>query len=471
MRKDNNKRDTIKKCVYALLFTTPLVIGVIGYLYAGENILDALYYGIGLYGFDFEDSETPIIGLEIARWTAPLVTATSVLVVAKSVFNYLHVCILALFRKDSNIVYGDSLYAKAFCDIEEKAVYSEKVPVRHGKNHYIMFASDVDNFSFVQNYAEHLKGKNIYLCLNEMDSTLLTARLSKDKTDQSLIKFFNPNDVIARSFWRERKLWNCSKKELKIAIVGFGSLGRRLLERALQLNLFATNQQIEYYIFGDCKRFEMTHSSMNLMNQDMVLYFEKDSEEQWQLFGTMDMIIVAEETDVDLMQSILGCSSSKTMIYYYSPSEDNISDYIATERLISYGHNSSVFTLDNIKTDKLYENAIALNEVYQKKYNSPAWEKLTGFVKESNISAADYGEIIKKLNEKEISENELAELEHCRWCRFHFLHYWRYGIPQNGNNKDEIEKIHQLLVPYNDLNANNKEKVKEVIRMWNGSIN
>ena len=458
-------KDKIKKSIYILFFLTPLVMGFISYMCDGKNISDALYYSISLYGFNFEKSESPSLCLEIARWMAPLVTATSILVVAKSFFAYFYVCILAL-RRDSNIVYGDSDFGKAFCDIEKKAIHCEKKFVAHGKNHFIMYESDIDNFSFLKNNLKFMADKNVYVCMNELDSTMLNSELSNNMPPNVLIKFFQPNDVIARTFWKEQQLWKLGKPEWKIAIVGFESLGKKLLERALLLNLFDTNQKIEYYIFGDCKRFELTHASMSLMNSDKILYFDKDSMEQWRLYQTMDMIIVTEEMDVDLMQSILGCSSSETKIFYYSPNDDDINKYIATERLVSYGYNNNVFTLNNIKTDVLYENAIALNNIYQEKYNGPNWESLSGFAKESNVSAADYGVIIQNLIKKEMPEEELAQLEHNRWCRFHFLHYWRYGIPKNKMNKDETTKIHQLLISYKELSQDDKDKVKEVIHMW-----
>ena len=33
--------------------------------------------------------------------------------------------------------------------------------------------------------------------------------------------------------------------------------------------------------------------------------------------------------------------------------------------------------------------------------------------------------------ELESVERELAELEHIRWCRFHYLNHWKYGKTKN----------------------------------------
>ena len=69
----------------------------------------------------------------------------------------------------------------------------------------------------------------------------------------------------------------------------------------------------------------------------------------------------------------------------------------------------------------LIEKAQSLNTHYADQYGSEKdWNKLSGFLKGSNISAADFGEVLSVLNER-IGEEEQAELEHIRWCRYMFL--------------------------------------------------
>ena len=59
---------------------------------------------------------------------------------------------------------------------------------------------------------------------------------------------------------------------------------------------------------------------------------------------------------------------------------------------------------------------------------------------------------------------KLAELEHIRWCRYHYLNNWHYGIPENGKTKDLEKRIHCDLVPYSDLNEEAKERDRDNIR-------
>ena len=114
------------------------------------------------------------------------------------------------------------------------------------------------------------------------------------------------------------------------------------------------------------------------------------------------------------------------------------------------------------------------------------WDKLDAFTRCSNISCADYHEIRLKMMEAEqiptqvdqLSSEQmkeklewLAELEHIRWCRYHYLANWRQGIPENGKAKDMETRIHKDLVPYHRLELDSagqeteKEKDRENIRL------
>ena len=59
----------------------------------------------------------------------------------------------------------------------------------------------------------------------------------------------------------------------------------------------------------------------------------------------------------------------------------------------------------------------------------------------------------------------LSELEHIRWCRYHYLNNWSYGVPEGGKNKDKIRRIHTDLLPYGELSEEDKEKDRENIRI------
>ena len=56
-------------------------------------------------------------------------------------------------------------------------------------------------------------------------------------------------------------------------------------------------------------------------------------------------------------------------------------------------------------------------------------------------------------------------MEHIRWCRYLLLNYYRYGVPENGENRDDVKRIHKDLVKYSDLEQSERDKDKEAIRI------
>lgn len=433
----------------------PLLLGILGYLSVGENISDALYYSINLYGMGFEKPEAFVLMLEIARWMAPLMVATSLFLFAQMILNLFKVWIHS-FKSDSGVVYGDSEYAAVLAENEKSVMFSEKLPLPRTKNHFVMFASDRDGFAFCRKNMSRMRNKNVFLCTQETENAMLKPEAS--------IRFFSPNDVIARQFWKERQLWGTERRKLRIAVIGFGNLGKRMLEKALQLNLYSQEQSISYFVFGEEKRFAWMHSDMDLMNDDSIHYYKYDGKMQWKLLNTMDMVIVTEKAEMSLIQSIAGCTRADCQIYYFNPEADDAARYLDVNRLIPFGESSKVFTVENIKTDKLYENAIQLNDYYRKLYGGPEWKELSGFLKESNISAADYGEIIFALSEMNHTDRELAQLEHVRWSRFHYLHYWKCAEP--GMSKDPQNRLHPCLMRFEKLPLSEQQKDLEQVQMW-----
>ena len=94
------------------------------------------------------------------------------------------------------------------------------------------------------------------------------------------------------------------------------------------------------------------------------------------------------------------------------------------------------------------------------------WDKLNFFTKMSNIAATDYHKIRLMLMEADGSReinDRVSELEHIRWCRFHFLNHWKYGETADGR-KDPENLIHPCLVPFEKLSQIDKDKDTESIK-------
>ncbi|MGP1434458.1 MAG: RyR domain-containing protein [Catonella sp.] len=135
-----------------------------------------------------------------------------------------------------------------------------------------------------------------------------------------------------------------------------------------------------------------------------------------------------------------------------------MSSYIEYRKPVPFGRYKDVFTEENILREKLIEKAKALHNYYESIYNTgKKWEDLSGFLRGSNISAADFGNILADLNKDEM---ELAELEHIRWCRFNFLNYYKYGEVRN-----DVERIHNDLVQFDELSLEEQKKNIEAVRI------
>ena len=93
------------------------------------------------------------------------------------------------------------------------------------------------------------------------------------------------------------------------------------------------------------------------------------------------------------------------------------------------------------------------------------WDALKGFVKGSNLSAADYHTIrllvmekrkLRTDNPSALTEEEkslLSEMEHVRWSRYHFLNYWK-----KGSIRDNEKKIHPCLARFSELSPETQKK-------------
>ena len=200
------------------------------------------------------------------------------------------------------------------------------------------------------------------------------------------------------------------------------------------------------------------------MNEDELIFYDKKDFEAWNVISGSDLIIVADDLEAEVLQTVI-VKSAGVPVYYYSPEEGDLASYIAYGNLIPFGRRAQVFTDENIRRRKLIWKAIALNEYYADQYGAEKdWELLTGFLKDSNISASDFGEVLSFLS-KEKPEEELAKLEHIRWCRFHYLNYYTAGIPVNGKNRDDSKRIHKDLVDYDELDPAEQRKDMEAIRI------
>ena len=94
-----------------LLILVPFVMGVTGFtVLDGQPVVDSLFLSMEMYFLNYSDSP-PNILIEIARWTAPLMTASGVLMSISKLRGKI-LQLLRYYRGDSIAVYGMTFTGK-----------------------------------------------------------------------------------------------------------------------------------------------------------------------------------------------------------------------------------------------------------------------------------------------------------------------------------------------------------------------
>ena len=252
----------------------------------------------------------------------------------------------------------------------------------------------------------------------------------------------------------------------------------------VQKNIFHPDQHIEYHVFYADRKFAACVPGLQNM-EDSVLFHEEEWYQAKECINKADRILVSDqENDVAFLNDFLSFAPQKR-IDIFSGEGELLKMLFQRPNLHVYDSEQEGRKIENILNEKLFEQAKQLNLNYAMMYGTAKsneearekeWKKLNAFTKYSNVSSVDYHEIRKQMlrsfTGSDCTEEgaylpylELfAELEHIRWCRYHFLNDWSYGIPKNGKAKDADLRIHRSLIPYRELSEAEKEKDRETVR-------
>lgn len=444
----------MRKKWFPVLTLLPLAIGTAGYLTAGERVSDALYAAFALY-FVNPVSDGYNWYIEIARWSAPLATATTILCALQSVWQSLRNRLHLLWRKECVAVYSDGENRIRFGK-EVSVIYPGEKFKSYAREHIIMFSSVQKSLQFYEEHRGELSKKKVYIGTKEIEGCFLNP--------VGDVTFFDINNSVARILWKEIALWNRGRAAFDLVIWGGNALSDEIISTGLQLNLFSTSQKIRYHIIAGQNLFRIRHDGLKLMNEDELLCYESGDPHIWDVISGADLVILADVPDPETLQTI-AVRAGDAAVYYYSPRQGDIASWFSYGNIRPFGREEAVLTDENIRRGGLIRRAVALNDHYADLYGTEKnWNALSGFLKSSNISASDFGEVLRDLNGK-VSEEEQAELEHIRWCRFMFLNYYTWGIPENGKKRDDAKRIHMDLTAYDRLDPDERAKDLEAIRV------
>lgn len=467
-------KQSVKQAGKVLAFFLPAVFGVIGFaLLEGEPLSNALFNCLSMYVINYADPPANIF-VELARWTAPLATASGVfLAIAaarQKLRNYL------CFRHGHSVaVYGPAGPRTALLDqLGSNGLEGQDqlIPAQR----YILLNQEDWNFSFYYQNRQALQGHMVYL-----QSKAAPAQAAADPW----LRLFCPEETAARLFWKQNCLYSAAAAKegrLRLVFLGFGALGEQLLYYGLLDNIFLPEQQIEYHIFGDCQSFLATHTQLGSL-EDRVIPHQQPWYQSLPLLEQADLVIVLEQQDqLALLQDLL-LACRRPLFHVFAASQAaRLLD--SQNRLLLFDWHSQAQKLENILGESLFDRAQRINLRYANLYGGVAetpenklaeWNKLDAFTRYSNVSAADYHEIrLQMLDTMGLPRQPdqwppetmefFSQLEHIRWQRYHYLNNWQYGRPEQGS-KDPVRRIHVNLMPYHQLSQADKEKDRENIRL------
>lgn len=441
-------------CINLLCKISPFFIGLFCYIsFYTENcnlypILDAVYSSLKLYSGITEGGIPLSLPIEIARYLA-LFTTLSILVKALSKIMSLANWLKLKFMKPI-VIYGNSDYADCVFESvgRSRRIRGDDELIKGASQYLLMFADDTQNLKFYNKHYEYLKDKNVYIMLDN---------ISRQNIENAKLTLFSIAENGARQFWRSYPV----EKNEKIAFIGFGGVGENLLLYGLQMNIIDPAQHFEYHIFGDAEEFKREHTELDKMAPDEI-FFHGTREYEYSELSGFDRIIICSsprEGGVIAQASKILAATSLPTIYIYAPNGDIITNFFGKDRIVCFGSAKETASIDIILNEKTMQAAHTQHEYYRQQYGGVPWEQLDSFKRYSNVSSSDYMFTMERLIEKGVAFETLAELEHIRWCRYHYLNNWKYG-----KEKDNAKRLHHDLVPFCELSDDEIRKDVEAIK-------
>ncbi len=407
--------------------------------------LDAVYASIMLYSGSIESGVEVNGLLQLVRFLA-LATTLNIVINALDKMNDV-IIRLKLFNPKATVVYGDSGYVEYIFESippGQRIRAGEKM-IEGAARYLLMFSEDNKSLEFYQKNYKSLKSKNVYIMLEN---------ISRQNIENPLITVFSITENCARQYWKNYPVTSNEK----IAIIGFGNIGKNILFYGLQMNLIDPGQHLTYHIYGDGRDFRREHTELDQMRPDEVI-FHDDGVYEFVEMADFDRVIICGSregsSNVEIASKLLVAAPVSSQIYIYVPNGDIVTNLFGSNRLICFGTTKETASCDIIFNEKTMAAARRQHEFYYKKYGGTPWEKLDAFKRYSNVSSSDYRYMINQLLDKGVSFETVAELEHIRWCRYHYLHNWKYGPVTNAK-----KRIHNCLIPFSELSE--AEKIKDI---------
>lgn len=444
---------------------------------------DALYYALCLFPMGMRDvvvdGEPKAVSqaIMILRILCPVSASVVLLSLLTSWINWLTEFFRSL-RGGAVIVYGTNEIAELTA-AQNHFIDGGLRFQRFAAHQIILMDTDTESIAFYQDHAKELEGKQVYIGLREMASALMRG--------QQAVHYFNIQEEIARDYWKKTDLWegqaHQGRRRLVILNYRHGGLGCYLLRQGLMNNIFPDDRAVSYAVFGEKQDLGLGFENLERMNEDNLTWYDTPWQENLEVLRSADRIILAEGVSPQILNQLIDLCTTQR-IDYYTPSRIPYPGEYRYPLLREFGITEEILNRESILKDGLFRDAKRIHYGYLCQYGSweelrqitearqkgtedqlidHFWAQLDGFTKNSNVARADY----LRFRGGETSDDLEAEAkaEHIRWSRFHLLNGWRYGVPANGARKDPKERIHQDLVPWEELPEGERKKDMQQVEM------
>ena len=466
----NKIRKILIRVLQLTIFVLPFILGTIGLSKLnGGNIIDAAYMACRLYGMDADLPDVINGYVEVARWMAPFATASGVILVIEALGKRLSNW-FKKFNKNNIVVYGNSVTREfLLSSLAHRGIRPVDNVIINADKHVILFDTDEENIDFYTKHQNELEGKQVYIHLNEMNQLSIK---------NPSLHVFSMTEIAARLFWREEVIpfEKIEKGKYRILIVGFEDLGQEVLKYGLLSNIFSPKQQIEYHIFGETYHFFDWHRELDKMLPDQIIAHDSSIYQERELISQADRIVFCGRDRDNMM-----VASNMLAYYYMKPDVElyasiydrDVLELIGTTDVIKpFASMEELCTRDYILNEKLNQDAIKTHNLYNENVTNPdwkiEWQDLSAFLRYSNISSADFNEVRRRYIDyygDTLSHNELVailtELEHIRWCRYHYMNNWVLG-----EEKNKMLRTHPCLVPFDELTQEEIDKDQVIVEQF-----
>ena len=460
------------------------------------------------------------ICLEAGRWLGLFVTASFISRLFYQTIRDLR--IRAKARAAGAIaLHGEENYVRLLREsVGKNAVIAPGDEKFAARTHILAFGSDQALFGYLNDHFQQFVSSKKRFA----ERQVFVCAVSTPRTNFRNAGFVISNmaENCARMYWNRQYLRHFGDRpETRLVIIGFGAYGQALLRQALLVNVFVHSEPpLRYDVFGDPTLFMSSCGGIaNFVSvgeqagdRDSVFFHTGRLESSPELLRGADRILVAldsEEANLQALRQLLVLelhrpihirASSAELVRCLWPTV-SVSEQSDGAEICVFGTDKSLYSQSIIMDEELLHTAQCIHARYMSRTGEKAcarcqrpkksgscvrdcadfaeeWRKLSPFYQYSNIAQADHipvkvRELLQRncaltLESVELSARRFGELErsgglkpflaleHNRWMRNQYLHGWAYGPV-----RDNMQKIHPLMVPYEALPDHQKDKDKD----------